>query len=120
MAQRRLRRDVDQSAGGILGPRLLRLAGSERRRFLLAGSFWAGGFNATGAAAIWVSHDAAQTWVEVHLPVDPTFLYPLVLSIAVQAHGGRILAGINASDQQGGEIRVRANYGATLRSLSSR
>ena len=80
-------------------------------------SYWAGGFDAAGNAAVWVSRDVGKTWTEVVLPADPALQGPIVTALAVQPRGGRIVAGTNGGTAEtaefslGGDIYVSDDGG---------
>lgn len=59
-------------------------------------TLWTAGSDGSGLAAAWVSHDRAQTWTRVALPVDPSLHFPIALELATQPHSGRVVVGISA------------------------
>ncbi len=78
-------------------------------------TYWAGGFDATGATAVWVSHDLGRTWTEIALPVDAALQDDSVTALAVEPRTGRIVAGTNgftADFTLGGDIYTSDDGGA--------
>lgn len=79
-----------------------------------ARSFWAGGADSSGAPAVWVSHDVGQTWTELVVPIATPLRVADVTALAIQAHSGRVVAGIDGFGRFGlaGEIRFSDDGGA--------